>query len=145
MVAGAEERVREREAEVRTLTKRHAVELALDEFRGGEDDLAGLDAPAEQMLEVIAKAKRREARLIEIAGRTGGRLDGRDVSWDRRLDELREALEQVADLKPPRSVTLTPLVGEEPLVRRSRDGGWVKHWDGEEDLGEQPEPQEPKR
>lgn len=145
ILRGSDERVAALETQVRQLVDQHSIELATREFRAAEAVLAELDEPAEKILELIGKLKGHEAQLIQICASTRGRrLDGRDVFWDANLDALRGLLEHHANLKPPRSVHLSPLVGEEPRLRRTPDGGWIEHW-GNQPLGEQPEKLEPRR
>ena len=145
ILRGSDERIAALETKVGQLVDQHSIELATREFRAAEAVLDELDEPAERILELIGRLKGHEAQLIRICSMTRGqRLDGRDVYWDANLDALRGLLEHHAGLKPPRSVHLSPLVGEEPRLRRAPDGGWIEHW-GNQALGEQPEKLEPRR
>jgi hypothetical protein len=146
ILEGADQRIRQAEGELRRLTAASAIELARDEFRAGEDDLAEVDVLAERMLQALARIDAHRLRLMEIAQSCGGRIDGRDVTTDGRLDQLRDLLAQHPDFSPPRARTLTPLRGENPTVWRGRDGGWVGAGHGSDSFhDEQPERLEPRR
>ena len=144
LLAGADQRISEIEDEMRTLTNRHAVELATAEFRGGEDDLLELDAWAEQGLAILGRLWARRDRLIGIAAATRG-LDGRDVWSDQGLDELTKALNAHGDRRPPRIPTLTPLVDEQPLKVYRVRGDWGRTTHNDQIAEDQPAKLEPVR
>ena len=62
-----------------------------------------------------------------------------------RLDELRRLLEQVPTFTAPRSQTLTPFPGEQPVLVRGKDGGWIRYAHAASAADEQPPRVEPKR
>jgi hypothetical protein len=97
------------------------------------------------MLSIIGRVKGSEAELLRIVTAVRG-LDGRDVGWDAGIDDLRKALETVASLRAPRSVSLTPLVSEGTPRRMRNEYGWTQP-DGAKmfDDADQPERVEPRR
>lgn len=145
LIAGADSKLRAAERAASHHRAEHAIELARIEFQDGEDDLGELGELAEQMLAGLTRLRAREARLLALTTATPGRIDGRDVKVDPRLADLEKLLAQHADYKPPRSHSLTPLVGEVPLLRRAVGGGFIRGGGVPEDYGEQPPEIEPRR
>lgn len=141
--AGAQGRVREREEAVTGCRTEHAEFFARRAYEAGVKDIAELRRLAAEMEAVFVRLDARSGELIGICAATQG-LDGQDVADDPQLAVARKAISGLAEAQPPRSMSVTPLTGQEALHRyRVRSGGFVRspHPD---DLGgvEQPLPVE---
>lgn len=63
-------------------------------------------------------------RQTQIAYSCDG-LDGQDVWSDPIVTEARKLADRLAEVQPPRSVSLVPLTSEEPPRVRSQSGGFI--------------------
>lgn len=145
LIAGAADAVADAEDAVGRWRADHAVELATLEYRRGEELVAKLSESAEAMLPILAELGQSAARLSAITAACPGRIDGRDVLVDGRLDQLRHALRDHANWQAPRSRSLTPFEGEVPVLLRGTDGGWIAAGHKADNYGEQPARIEPTR
>jgi len=125
LLDGAEQTVRRAEGAVAEHRAEHAVELATEEFRRGEELTAALSIEAERVLESIGELDGVNGRLIGIVAACPGKIDGRDIASDPRLGELRQLLSDHETFCAPRSRSLTPLVAEHPPALLSAGGGWI--------------------
>jgi hypothetical protein len=138
LIAGAEHAVSVAERAVTGYREANAVELATIEYRLGESLVAELSEHAGPMLAKLAELDGVKGRLMDIAASCRGRINGRDVAVDPRLEELRRLLEQHVEFNPPRSVSLTPFEDENPPTVRSAEGGWIAGGHVADSYGEQP-------
>jgi hypothetical protein len=125
ILGGADARIRSLEAELSRRTEANAEALARHDYEGRGTANAGkwrqiaaliLEADAEYM----ASAQYQMGIVNSVTG-----LDGQDVFSDPAVAEARKLADRLAEVQPPRSVSLVPLTSEEPPRVRSQSGGFI--------------------
>jgi hypothetical protein len=123
ILGGADARIRSFEAELSRRTEANAEALARHEYEGRGvanaekwRQIAALILEADG--EYTASAQSQMGIAISVTG-----LDGRDVFSDPAVAEARKLTDRLAEVQPPRSVSLVPLTSEEPPRVRSQSGG----------------------
>jgi hypothetical protein len=123
ILGGADARIRSFEAELSRRTEANAEALARHEYEGRGvanaekwRQIAALILEADG--EYTASAQSQMGIAISVTG-----LDGRGVFSDPAVAEARKLTDRLAEVQPPRSVSLVPLTSEEPPRVRSQSGG----------------------
>jgi hypothetical protein len=144
LLGGADQRVRKLEAELSRTTAASADEPARREYLGnGKGAVEKLRQAAALIREGAAEYRASATRHVQIAYACPG-LDGQDVWSDPAVDEAQAFAERLAQVQPPRSVSLCPLVDEGPPRVRSKSGGYIGANMSRRDAAEdQPQPVEP--
>jgi hypothetical protein len=127
MVAAADRRIEQIEAEWRTFRAANAPLLARRTWDEGLEAVAQVRALAREMLAAVSQAQHGYHVLHSlVADLPGGALDGRSIETDARLDELDRLLSSLGGLKPPRVSALVPFEGEDVGAYLTADGGWIR-------------------
>jgi hypothetical protein len=126
VLGGAERRVQELEHGLSRRTEANADALARQEYRGrGMANAEKWRRIAGLILEAADEYQASESRHIQIAFSVTG-LDGRDVWADQAVAEARSLADRLAEIQPPRSVSLVPLTSEDPSRVKSVSGGFIR-------------------
>ncbi len=125
ILEGADERIRKLEAELHRVTEESADQLARREYlTNGKAAALKLRRAAAVLLEGADEYRASTTRQGHIAHAVGG-LDARDVWHDRTVEQAVAFAQRLAEVQPPRSVSLVPLTTEEPPRVRAQSGGFV--------------------
>ena len=126
IIAGADERLTEAEAEARELIEANAVELAREQWgRGLQARERLLSHCGGKIQNAIGELRAAEQELRAIAVAVHGPINGQSVVIDPLLDELGVMLDRVGGLEPARIAVMTPYPDEEPNVVR-KNGQWAR-------------------
>jgi antitoxin (DNA-binding transcriptional repressor) of toxin-antitoxin stability system len=125
IIGGADARIRSLEAELSRRTEANAEALARHEYEGrGTANAEKWRQIATLILEAdgeyTASAQYQMGIAISVTG-----LDGRDVFSDPVVGEARKLADRLAEVQPPRSVSLAPLPTEDPARVKSVNGGYI--------------------
>ena len=125
ILGGADARIRSFEAELSRRTEANAEALARHEYEGrGTTNAEKWRKIAALILEAADEYQASTSQHVQIAFSVAG-LDGRDVWSDPVVNEARRLADRLAEVQPPRSVSLVPLTTEEPPRVRSVNGGFI--------------------
>jgi hypothetical protein len=125
IIGGADARIRSLEAELSRRTEANAEALARHDYEGrGVANAERWRKIAMLILEADAEYTASTQYQMGIAISVGG-LDARDVFSDPAVAEARKLADRLAEVQPPRSVSLVPLTSEEPPRVRSQSGGFI--------------------
>jgi hypothetical protein len=125
IIGGADARIRSLEAELSRRTEANAEALARHEYEGrGTDNAGKWRQIAALILEADSEYTASVQTQMGIVNSVGG-LNGRDVFSDPAVAEARKLVDRLAEIQPPRSVSLVPLTSEEPPRVRSLNGGYI--------------------
>jgi hypothetical protein len=125
ILEGSDERIRQLEAELHRVIEESADELARREYlSNGKAATLKLRRAATVLLEGAEEYRASTTRQGHIAHAVGG-LDARDVWHDPVVEEAVAFAQRLADLQPPRPVSLVPLTTEEPPRVRAHAGGYI--------------------
>jgi hypothetical protein len=125
ILGGADARIRSFEAELSRRTEANAEALARHDYEGrGVANAEKWRRIAALILEADAEYTASAQYQMGVAISVTG-LDGRDVFSDPSVAEARKLADRLAEVQPPRSVSLVPLTSEEPPRVRSVSGGFI--------------------
>jgi hypothetical protein len=125
ILEGARRRVHDLERDLGRRTEANAEALAREEYLGrGTANAQKWRGIAAQILEADAEYTGSINRQLAIVTAVTG-LDGQNVFCDPVVAEARNLATRLAEVQPPRSVTLVPLTTEDPTRVKSINGGYI--------------------
>jgi hypothetical protein len=144
ILGGADRRIQDLEHGLSRRTEANADALARHEYLGrGTANAEKWRRIASLILEADAEYMASINRHLAIVTSCGG-LDGQDVFCDPVVAEARKLAERLAEVQPPRAVSLVPLTSEDPARVRSVHGGYLRYGSNADDIAEdQPDRVEP--
>jgi hypothetical protein len=140
ILGGAERRVQDLERDLSRRTEAKADTVALQEFQGrGTDNAKKCRQIAALIMEAASEYTTSEHYHLGIVTSVGG-LNGQDILSDPVVAEARKLAPRLAEVQPPRSVSLVPLITEDPDRVKSVSGGYIRAGANAADIAEdQPE------
>ncbi|MEK6272980.1 MAG: hypothetical protein AABM42_10095 [Actinomycetota bacterium] len=144
ILGGADRRIQDLEHGLSRRTEANAEALAHREYRGrGTANAEKWRRIAALILEADSEYTASTNRHLAIVTSVTG-LDGQNVVSDPVVTEARELAGRLAEVQPPRSVSLVPLTSEDPTRVKSVHGGFIRAGANAGDIAEdQPDRVEP--
>jgi hypothetical protein len=144
ILGGADKRIQKLEDKLSRQTEANAEVLAHAEYCGrGTDNAEKWRQIAALILEADAEYRASTNSHLAIVTSVTG-LNGQDVLSDPIVTEARKLAASLAEVQPPRAVSLVPLTTEDPSRVKSINGGYIRAGANAADIAEgQPERVEP--